>query len=360
MWQGMKKMIFVVDDSDTNLAIAKQVLEKQYKVMTVSSGDKLFALLEKFRPDLILLDIEMPVMNGFEILEKLKTSETLSKIPVIFLTSLKDSKVEVRGLEMGIIDFISKPFSGPVLLNRVRVHLEVDAIIRERTAQAENMHYNMLFVLADLVESRDEKTGGHIWRVTQFTKALRDAMLEDDIYTNELELIDDKTIDGAGALHDIGKISIPDEVLKKTGVLTPSEFEIMRTHPVKGEIIVETMIARTGANKMLSSIKNFTAYHHEKWDGTGYPNGLKGLDIPIQGRIMGVADFYDILTSNRGPQGALSDEEAMEIMTHEVGTYFDPAIGRVFPQVADKFAQIRKSWKADDVLPDLEFPEFKL
>jgi len=352
-------MIFVVDDSDTNLAIAKQVLEKQFKVMTVPSGERLFSLLEKFRPDLILLDIEMPVMNGFDVLERMKATENLKDIPVVFLTSLRDPKVEVRGLEMGIIDFISKPFSGPVLLNRVKVHIEIDAIIRERTAQAENMHYNMLFVLADLVESRDEKTGGHIWRVTQFTKAIKQALLDNEIYVSEMEEMDEKTIDGAGMLHDIGKISIPDAILKKTGNLTPAEFEVMRTHPVKGEIIIETMIARTGTNKMLSNIKSFTAYHHEKWDGTGYPYGLKGTDIPIQGRVMAIADFYDILTSNRGPTAALTAPEAMEVLEQEIGTYFDPQIGKVFPQLAHKFEDIRHKWEHGGTLPEFsDFPEF--
>ncbi|MCL2851614.1 MAG: response regulator [Defluviitaleaceae bacterium] len=345
MLQGIKKMIFVVDDSDTNLAMAKQVLEKQFKVMTVSTGERLFSLLEKFRPDLILLDIEMPVMNGFEILERMKNSEGLKDIPIIFLTSLRDSKVEVRGLEMGIVDFISKPFSGPVLLNRVRVHLEVDAIIRERTAQAENMHYNMMFVLADLVESRDEKSGGHIWRTTRFMKALKQAMIDSDIYVDEMKQLDDKTIESAAMLHDIGKISIPDEILKKTDKFEPAEFEVMRTHAVKGEIIIETMIARTGGNKLLENAKYFAAYHHEKWDGTGYPYGLKGMDIPIQGRMMAVVDFYDNLIMSRPGKSALSDEEAMEIMMMEVGTYFDPEIGRVLPELGDKFAEIRRAWE---------------
>ena len=345
MLQEIKKMIFVVDDSDTNLAMARQVLEKQFKVMTVSGGDRLFALLEKFRPDLILLDIEMPVMNGFEILEKLKGSEGLKDIPVIFLTSLRDSKVEVKGLEMGIIDFISKPFSGPVLLNRVRVHLEVDAIIRERTAQVENMHYNMLFVLADFIESRDEKSGGHIWRVTKFLKAIKQAMISNDIYASEVSQIDDKTIESGAMLHDIGKMSLPDEVLKNPDKLAPAELEVLRTHPVKGEIIIETMISRVGGNKLLNNSKCFAAYHHEKWDGTGYPYGLKGTDIPIQGRMLAVADFYDYLTMSKPNKPAISDEEAMEIMMMEVGTYFDPQIGKILPQLGDKFAEIRRAWE---------------
>ena len=346
MWQEMRKMIFVVDDSDTTLEMARQALEEHFKVIPVSTGERLFFLLEKFRPDLILLDIEMPIMDGFMILERLKSSEDLKDIPVIFLTSHKDSYLEVKGLEMGIIDFISKPFSKPVLLNRVRVHLEIDAIIRERTAQVENMHYNMLFVLADLVESRDEKTGGHIWRVTQFMKALKRAMIDNGVYAGEMERMSDKTIEGASMLHDIGKISIPDEILKKSDNLTPAEFEIMRTHPVKGEIIIETMIARTGANKMLNDIKYFTAYHHEKWDGTGYPYGLKGTDIPLQGRVMAVADFYDTLISERTNKSALSDVEAIEIMVAEIGSRFDPEIGRIFRQLEDKFAEIRRAWES--------------
>ena len=353
MLQEMKKMIFVVDDSDTHLAMAKQVLEMQFKVMTVPSGEKLFTLLEKFRPDMILLDIEMPEMNGFEILERLKSSEDLKDIPVIFLTHIKDAKVEVRGLEMGIIDFISKPISGPVLLNRVRVHLEVDAIIRERTEQAENMHYNMLFVLADLVESRDEKTGGHIWRVTQFMKAIKAAMIDNGVYADEMEQMSDRTIEGASMLHDIGKISIPDEILKKTDDLTSAEFEVMRTHPVKGEIIIETMIARTGADKMLDDIKCFAAYHHEKWDGTGYPYALKGTDIPLQGRVMAVADFYDSLISERPGKPALSNAEAMEILMAEVGSRFDPEIGRIFPQLGDRFAEIRSIWESGESFLEL-------
>lgn len=341
----MKKMIFIVDDSDTNLLMAKQVLELQFRVMTVPSGQKLFHLLEKFMPDLILLDIEMPEMDGFEVLEALKSNKDFSQIPVIFLTSIRDAKTEVRGLEMGIIDFISKPFSGPVLLNRVRVHLEVDAIIRERTKQLENMHYNMMFVLADIIESRYEYLGGRIWRISRYVKALKDIMIENNVYAAEMEDIDDRVIEGSTLLHDLGKISISDSILNKTEPLTPAEIETLKTHPIKGELIIEQMIAKTGNNKLLQNAKHFTAYHHENWDGTGYPNGLKGTNIPIQGRVMAIASYYDELVFGTPFRAGLTNEKAIEVMKAESGTLFDPTIAAVFDQAGEKFSQIKLSWE---------------
>jgi putative two-component system response regulator len=164
------KTIFVVDDTDTNLAKAEEALEDHYRVMTMSSAEKMFTLLEKLPPDLILLDIEMPVMNGFEALQRLKSHSSYAEIPVIFLTALDDVAVEVKGFKLGVVDFITKPFSAPVLVNRIKTHLEIDDIIRERTAQLRRLQNGLLYVLADMVESRDAGTGGHIERTTAYLK----------------------------------------------------------------------------------------------------------------------------------------------------------------------------------------------
>ena len=336
----MKKMIFVVDDSDTNLSMARNALEKTFRVMTLPSGEKLFSVLKKVLPDLILLDIEMPKMNGFAVLEQLKAQPAYAPIPVIFLTSVRDEAVEVRGLKMGVVDFVTKPFSEPVLLNRIMVHLNIDEIIRERTAQIGNMYYNMMFVFANIIESRDETTGEHIESVTKFLKLLIRELIERGVYAQELIGLDDKIIEGSALLHDIGKIGIPDAILTKPDKLTAWEYEEIKKHTTIGVQIIDTIISRSGSDRLLEQAKLFAAYHHEKWDGTGYPYGLSGLDIPIQGRIMALADVYDALTSDRPYKRAYSAKNAIEIIAGEIGSRFDPKIGEVFISLEDELSAL--------------------
>ena len=332
----MEKTIFVVDDSDTNLAVANEALKYQYNVMTLPSAEKLFSMLNKVKPDLILLDIEMPGMNGFEALKQLKASDVYRNIPVMFLTSRYDTSNEAYGIEIGAVDFIRKPFSTPVLQNRIKYHLHIDDIVRERTEQLMRLQNGIVFSMADLVESRDRNTGGHIERTELYTKMLVDAMMSQNVYYGELHGWNLDLFVSSVRLHDLGKISIPGAILNKAGPLTEEEFTTMKTHATEGERIIERLIEQTGDVELLNNAKLTAAYHHERWDGTGYPYGLKQTDIPLQGRIVAIIDVYDALTSERPYKKAFSRGEAINIIKNDVGKHFDPYIAGVFIDMQDQ------------------------
>ena len=333
----MQKTIFVVDDSSTNLAAAENVLENQYLVIPLSSASKMFSAMEKIKPDLILLDIDMPEMDGLEAIKRLKASDSSSEIPVIFLTAMSEPATEARGIELGAVDFIVKPFSEPVLMNRVKNHLHIDELIQERTSQLSErtdqlvrLQNSVVFTLADVVENRDKNTGGHIERTTIYTTILIDAMLESGVYSSDMRQWDLSLVASSARLHDLGKVAVPDAILNKPDKLTPEEFEVIKTHPAAGERIIEHMIDRTGELDFLHNAKLFAAYHHEAWNGEGYPYKLKEMDIPLQGRIMAVVDVYDALTSERPYKKAYSIEEAIRIIEDGAGTHFDPQIAGIF------------------------------
>ena len=335
------KTIFVVDDSDTNLSMAESALEDHYRVMTIPSVVKMFSLLEKMTPDLILLDIEMPEMDGFEALQRLKASGLWSEIPVMFLTGRTDEEVEVRGFEMGAIDFVTKPFSAPVLLNRIKTHLDIDKVIRERTAQLHRLQNSIVSVLADMVENRDKGTGGHIERTSVYIKILINEMRERGVYAAEMVGWDVDKLISSARMHDLGKISITDIIVNKPGKLTDDEYEMMKTHVMEGERIIDEIIAKTGEGEFLRNARLFAGCHHERWDGRGYPRGLKGNEIPLQGRIMAIVDVYDALVSERPYKKAFSDEEAVGIIMENAGTQYDPEIARVFYEVRELFKAVR-------------------
>ena len=336
----MMKTVFVVDDSDTNLSMAEKALENDYRVLTVPSAEKMFTLLEKITPDLILLDIEMPVMNGFDALQRLKASESWMKIPVMFLTAYNDSAVEVRGFEMGAVDFVTKPFSIPVLLNRIKTHLDIDEIIRERTAQLQRLQNSIVSVLADIVENRDKWTGGHIERTSIYIKILIDEMKERGVYVDEMHDWDMEKIISSARMHDLGKIAITDLILNKPGKLTDEEYEQMKSHATEGERIIDEIIADTGEKEFLNNARLFAGNHHERWDGTGYPRGLKGTQIPLQGRIMAVVDVYDALVSERSYKKAFAHDEAVKIIMENEGIHYDPKIAEVFFLAKDKIRMV--------------------
>jgi len=338
----MQKTIFVVDDSNTNLSVAEEALEKQYRVITLSSAARMFTVLEKITPDLILLDIEMPEMNGYEAMTQLKSNELHAKIPVIFLTSLSDDANEAHGIELGAVDFIAKPFSEAVLLNRIKHHLHIDEIIRERTAQLVRLQNSIVFTLADIVESRDANTGGHIERTTIYIEILIHAMGERGLYAEEMQSWNLESVISSARLHDVGKIAISDTILNKPGALTPEEFQMMKTHCEAGERIIGQMIHRTGEVEFLQNAKLSAAYHHERWDGSGYPYGLKGTDIPLHGRIMAIVDVYDALTTERPYKKAMTHEEALHIIEKESGKHFDPQITGVFSEINDQIAAAKE------------------
>ena len=329
------KTIFVIDDSDTNLSMAEAVLEDQYRVMTMPSAAKLFTLLDKITPDLILLDIEMPGMDGFETLALLRGETAWQEIPIMFLTGRNDPEVEARGFEIGAVDFITKPFSAPVLLNRIKTHLNIDEIIRERTSQLHRLQNSIISVLADMVENRDKGTGGHIERTSVYIKILIEKMKELGVYSEEIQGWDVEKMISSARMHDLGKISITDTIVNKPGKLTSDEYDIMKSHAVEGERIIDEIVAKTGEGDFLRNAKLFAGTHHERWDGKGYPRGLKGTEIPLQGRIMAIVDVYDALVSDRPYKKAFSDKDAIEIIMQNSGSHFDPKLTELFYKVRD-------------------------
>jgi len=337
------KTIFVVDDNDTNLSMAKDALKEHYDVMTMQSAERMFVLLEKVTPDLILLDIEMPDIGGFEALRRLKTSLSYADIPVIFLTGMSDEDVEVRGFKLGVNDYVTKPFSTPVLINRIKSHLHIDEIIRERTTRIERLKNAIVFSFADIVERRDEETGGHIERTSEYIKILVKAMIVRGVHIDELLGLDLESFASSARLHDVGKIAIPDRILNKPGPLDPEELDIMRTHVAEGEKIINQIASRADEDGFLRSASLFAGYHHERWDGTGYPYRLKETAIPLPGRIMAVVDVYDALVSERPYKKALPEDTAVSIIMKESGRQFDPFIVDVFLEVKDQFSAVRNA-----------------
>ncbi|MCL2186234.1 MAG: response regulator [Treponema sp.] len=336
------KNIFIVDDSNITLSIVNTGLREYYRVTTIISAEKMFEILDNTIPDLILLDIEMPGMNGFEALRLLKSSKEYSKIPVMFLTGHTNKDIEVQGFEMGAIDFLTKPFSVSVLLNRIRKHLSNEEIIQKRTQQLQRMQNSIVSVLADLVENRDMRTNGHIERTSIYLKILIEEMIKHGVYSEELLNWDIEKIISSARMHDIGKITISDSLINKKDKYTDTEYERIKTHTTEGERIIDEIIMQTGENDFLCNAKFFAGFHHERWDGKGYPRGLKGEEIPLQGRIMAIVDSYDALVSERSYKKPISHEEAVKIIKKNAGIIYDPKIAIVFCDVNELFLETLK------------------
>jgi len=334
------KTIFVVDDSMLYLMAAQKALEDSYNVATLSSAASMFEALTTVTPDLIVLDIIMPEMDGLEALKILKADVRYSSIPVIFLTGKKDDETEALGFEIGAVDFITKPFSKPVFVNRIKTHLDIEDVIRERTEKLLRLQGGLVSVLANMVENRDTLTGRHIERTTRYMEILLEAMFDQKVYSEELDTWDFESTIWSARLHDIGKIAVTDLILNKTEKLTDNEYAIMQTHTVEGERLIDAIIKESGDVPFLQNAKLFAGTHHERWDGKGYPRGLKGEDIPLQGRIMTLADVYDALVSERPYKSAFSHEKAVEIILENRGSLFDPKIVDVFLSVDSAFSQV--------------------
>jgi len=346
-----KKIIFLVDDDPTNLTIGNNTLEKDYNVVTLNSGVRLLKMLEKMIPDLILLDIDMPEMDGFQTIGYLKSNENYKNILVIFLTAKSDIESELQGLSLGAIDYIAKPFSPPLLLKRVHIHLLVESqkqelvqfndhlqdMVDEKTRTVVELQNAVLKTMAELVEFRDNITGSHIERTQNYLRILIEALKKSTLYQDEVSSWDAELILQSAQLHDVGKIAIEDRILRKPGKLTPDEFDKIKVHTVFGEKVIERIKKNTTQHAFLEQARLLAYTHHEKWDGSGYPMGLKGLSIPLQGRLMAVADVYDALVSNRPYKKAFDHEQAVDIIKNESGTHFDPALVDLFLTVSDEF-----------------------
>ena len=332
------KTVFVVDDGDTNRVALKAALDNDYKTFALPSAERMFEMLKKKIPDIILLDIEMPGgMDGFEALKVLKSTPEYKSIPVIFLTANNSAEVEVRGFNMGVVDFIAKPFTAPVLIRRIESHIETEKIIKYHVRALTKLHNATISVIANLVESRDNITGRHVERTQGYLMILIDEMLRIGLYKEELASWDMGILLPSAQLHDVGKIVISDTVLNKPDRLTPEEFEQIKRHSSEGERIINEIIEKTEEDSFLIHAKRFASSHHEKWNGTGYPHKLAGLDIPLEGRIMAYADVYDALVSERPYKKAFSHEKATEIILSDAGTHFDPNIAQAFENVSGDF-----------------------
>ena len=340
----MKKKIILVDDNSVNLRLGMNVLSDRYNVFPVLSAEKMFNFLRKTLPDIILLDILMPETDGYEAIKILKADPQTKDIPVIFLTSKNDPDSEMAGLSMGAVDFIAKPFEPKILLKRVEVHLtmeyrrkdlfyintDLQKAVQTKTASIMEMQRAMFLIVSELVEGRDHVTGMHVERTSKMMAALIAEMVRRGIYTEEIMEWDIDLVLQSSMLHDLGKISISDSILLKPGQLTREELEKMTRHAEVGEQIIAKIQRKTNESAFLTYAKIMAGTHHEKWDGSGYPRGLAGSDIPLLGRLMAVVDVYDALVSDRPYKPAISTEEAEKIIVEACGTHFDPALKESF------------------------------
>jgi len=316
------KHILVVDDNKTNLTLVKSELSGKYQVTPVISGFQALKFLEKKLPDLILLDLNMPDMNGRETMHRIREKEEWSKIPIIFLTADNTAETEEQCLAAGADDYISKPFVPQVMQRRVERILELyelrndlEVRLEEKRQQVELVTLNAIMAIANMIEARDAYTRGHSNRVAQCSVAIGKK-----VGMSEKEL---KNIDYMALLHDIGKIGVPDNILNKPFSLTEDEYAVMKKHPTKGYDILKNFSA-------IPDLHYGILYHHERYDGKGYPGGLKGEEIPFQARIIAIADTYDAMTSDRAYRKALPLDVVIDEFVENRGIQFDPQLVDVF------------------------------
>ena len=346
--------VILVDDDLTNLSIGRNALSERYTVITVPSAEKLFLTLERLMPDLILLDIEMPGMSGYEVIRKLKSDERTKSVPVVFLTARRDASSELDGLNLGAVDYITKPFSPALLQKRVETHLLLRAqtlqlqryndnlldMVKEKTERIYVLQNAVLNTVAELVEFRDDITGGHIARTQGYIELLVAELIRRGLYPELISQWDVELLIPSAQLHDVGKIAISDSILKKPGRYEPAEFDEMKKHTTYGINVINRIERTTKESDFFRHAKVFAGAHHEKWDGSGYPLGLRGEDIPLPGRLMAIADVYDALISVRPYKPALSHEESVRIITEGRGSHFDPTLVDVFLDLAGEFKEV--------------------
>jgi putative two-component system response regulator len=346
----------LVDDDMSNLLMGKEMLKDRYEVYPLPSAGKFFEILAHVLPDMILLDIEMPETNGYETMRRLRADGRFADIPVIFVTARTDEGSELEGLSLGAIDYIYKPFSAPLLLKRIENHLEaatqkkelarynadLQGVVRQQTGHIVDLQNSVLCTVANLVEFRDDVTGSHISRTREYLRLLIDALTRENLYREQVAGWDAALLLSSSQLHDVGKIAIGDAILNKPAKLTPEEFEIMKTHVAIGVRIIEKIEENTAEHAFLRHAKIFAATHHEKWDGSGYPLGLRGEEIPLEGRLMAIADVYDALISQRPYKPPLEAAKAERIIVAGGGKHFDPSLIEIFRKVSGDFAFVAK------------------
>ncbi len=355
-----KPVVLIVDDTPQNLKLMVELLRDQYVTLVANSGPRALSVARGGQPpDIILLDIMMPEMDGYEVLQRLKEDASTRQIPVIFLTAKSEVEDETRGLEMGAVDYITKPISPPIVLARLKAQLLVkDAAdflrdknqyleeeVRKRTERIEAIQDVTVLAMSSMAETRDNETGNHILRTQRYVEALARQLKGHPKFAVLLTEDYIRLLFKSAPLHDIGKIGIPDHILLKPGKLTPEEFEVMKTHTTLGYEAIRRAEKALGMEiDFLSIAKEIALSHQEKWDGSGYPQGLAGEAIPLSARLMAVADVYDALISERVYKPALQHDEVLKIMSEGRGTHFDPEVLDAFMQVQAEFGRIAEQF----------------
>jgi len=360
-----KATILVVDDTPDNLTLMSSLLKDDYKVKVANSGEKALKIAASDSPpDMILLDIMMPGMDGYEVCQKLKRDPRTMNIPVIFLTAKAEEEDEKKGLELGAVDYITKPISPPIVMARVKNHLALKVMadflrdqndfleleVAKRTREVMAIQDVTILAMASLAETRDTETGNHIRRTQFYVKALAEKLRDHPRFAWFLTEANINMLFKSAPLHDLGKVGIPDRILLKPGRFEPHEFEIMKTHTTLGyDAIVHAEKSLGFDVDFLSFAKTIALSHQEKWDGSGYPQGLAGDDIPIAARLMAVADVYDALISRRVYKEGMSHEKAVQIMIEGRGTHFDADMFDAFIEIQEEFRTIAQRFVDSNV-----------
>jgi len=356
--------ILVVDDTPDNLMLMADLLKDRYRVKAANSGETALRVLQNNPlPDLILLDIMMPGLSGHEVARQLQQDLRTRDIPIIFLTALASMENEIQGLELGAVDYITKPISPPLVLARVQTQLKIKAAadflrdqkdfleqeVQRRTREVVAIQDVTIQAMASLAETRDNETGNHIRRTQHYVRLLAELLRDHPRFNPFLNDDSIRQLFRSAPLHDIGKIGIPDHILLKPGRFTPEEFEIMKTHTTLGRDAIQRAEDQLGVSVDFLRVAKEIAYsHQEKWDGSGYPQGLVGEDIPVSARLMAVADVYDALISRRVYKAGMPHEQALEIIRQGRAIHFDPDICDVFLANAEQFHIIAKRFSDSD------------
>jgi len=352
--------VLVVDDAPANLNLLAGLLNTSYRVRLAPSGPKALELAQKSPPDLVLLDVMMPDMDGYEVCRRLKADERTRHIPVIFLTAMQEPENEALGFEVGAADFIHKPISPAIVQARVKTHLQnktlqdmlrhhnarLSSELDERMVQLDRLRESMLYVMISFAEFRDQETGNHVKRTQEYVRVLATELWRRGRHLDLLSPQSIELIAKSAPLHDLGKVAISDNILLKPGKLTAEEFEIMKTHPVHGWEMLRRAAQRMGDDTdFLSYAMEIARSHHEKWDGSGYPDGLAGETIPLSARLMAVADVYDALISRRPYKPPHSHADARHYLLQGAGRHFDPEVVDVFEAIQQQFLDIASQWQ---------------
>lgn len=356
--------ILVVDDNEMNRdLLARRIERSGHEVLVAEDGVAALDVLHSQRVDLLLLDIMMPNIDGYQVLEKLKADDYLNDIPVIMITAVNEIDSAVKCIEMGADDYLTKPFNAVLLNARINACLEkrrlrlqerthkkqiedlnlfLTAKVRQQVSEIASAQIGAIFAMSKLAESRDPETGEHLDRMREYCRLLARDLSKKDAYADKIDKTYIENIYAASPLHDIGKVGVPDAVLTKPGKLTEEEWVIMKTHPVIGAETLREVDREHPGNAFIQTGIEIAAAHHEKWDGTGYPYGLSGTDIPLSARILALGDVYDALTSKRCYKDAMSHDQAVEIISDGSARHFDPDVVNSFMNINEEFLKVRE------------------